>query len=47
MKLQKPSPKLSGLNKIAPREHIIKHIICTEKVTECSSTGQEEHVIYG
>lgn len=54
MNLQKPSPKFSSLNKIAPKKHTINHIICTVKVlflseatSECSSTSQEKNVIYG
>ena len=53
MKLQKPSPKFSSLNKIAPKKHTINHIICTVKVlflseatSECSSRSQEKNVIY-
>ena len=49
MTFQKPWPKLSSLNKIAPKKHTIKHINCTVKVlflseaaSECSSTSQEK-----
>lgn len=41
MKFQKPQPKLGSLNKIAPKKHTIKHIICTVKVLFLSEAASE------